>query len=184
MLVIKAYREVVKTINNIRESVSKEKIRFTVDGKKFEQTIETLKTKYGEFIETTQIKAFKNGWHGTYEVIQDDVTKVVTLQDLANKGAKEFKQNGVLSAASAKSCVWVYKFILRNVKTGNDTHTIEMVGAPSYELIGQKPTDLDWDINIYMETSTGNPQLIVDMVLNTVSNDFISVGFDSEITRI
>ena len=91
-------RDVVKTINNIRESVSKEKIQFTVDGKKFEQSIETIKTKYGEFIETTQIKAFKNGWHGTYEVIQDDITKVVTLQDLANKGAKEFKQNQERSA--------------------------------------------------------------------------------------
>lgn len=92
-------REVVSQINNLRDTVEKKKpIQFTIDGKKFQKEIEVIKTKYGELIELTQIKAFKNGWHGTYEVIQSDVSKIVTLQDIANKGAKEFEQNQKRSA--------------------------------------------------------------------------------------
>lgn len=98
--------------------------------------------------------------------------------------AKEFKENGVLSASAAKCCVWVYKFVIRSVKTSAELHTIEMVGAPNYELIAQNPEDLDWDVDIQLDRTSGTPQLIVNFLLNTVSNNYVSIGFDSEITRI
>lgn len=92
-------KEVISQINNLRDTVEKKKpIQFTVDGKKFQKEIEVIKTKYGEFIELTRIKAFKNGWHGTYEVIQSDVSKVVTLQERANKSADEFVKSQERSA--------------------------------------------------------------------------------------
>lgn len=98
--------------------------------------------------------------------------------------AKEFKENGILSTSAAKCCVWVYKFVIRSVKTSLEAHTLEMVGAPSYELIAQNPNELDWDVDIQLDRTTGNPQLIVNLSFNTVSNNYISIGFDSEITRI
>lgn len=98
--------------------------------------------------------------------------------------AKEFNANGTLSKLEEKCCVWVYKFVMRYVKTGSDTFSIDMIGAPSYELIAQNPEDLDWNVNINLDTSTESPQLSVNFALNTVSNNYISIGFDSEITRI
>ena len=125
--------------------------------------------------------------------ISDDITET-GKSDIQSNGslnlvkmtimAKEFKENGILTTAAAKCCVWVYKFVIRSVKTSSESHTMEMVGAPSYELIAQNPEDLDWDIDIQLDRTTGTPQLIVNFALNTVSNNYISIGFDSEITRI
>lgn len=99
--------------------------------------------------------------------------------------AKEFKQNnGTLTTAAAKCCVWIYKFIIRSVKTSSELNTLEMVGAPNYELIAQNPEDLDWDVDIQLDRTTGTPQLIVNFALNSVPSNYVSIGFDSEITRI
>ena len=98
--------------------------------------------------------------------------------------AKEFKENGTLASNDAKCCVWIYKFLLRSVKTGQDMYDIRMIGAPSYELVAQNPSDLNWDVDISLDTTTGTPQLVINFDLNTVSNNHISIGFDSEITRI
>ena len=126
-------------------------------------------------------------------VISDDITETSNPDVLANGSlnlikmtilAKEFKENGYLPYTSTKCCVWVYKFVVRSVKIDSESHIVEMVGAPSYELIAQNPEDLDWNIDIQMDNTTGTPQLIVNFALNTVSNDYISIGFDSEITRI
>ena len=125
--------------------------------------------------------------------ISEDITETGNADVLGNGSlnlikmtimAKEFKEGGFLPAATTKCCVWTYKFIIRSVKTGVNTHIIEMVGAPSYELIAQNPDDLDWVADIQLDSSIGKPQLIVNFALNTVSNDYISIGFDSEITRI
>lgn len=94
--------------------------------------------------------------------------------------AKEFNNGGTLSFNNAKSCVWLYKFAIRSVKTGANTHQIKIIGAPSYELIAQNPEDLDWNIDIKLQDS----QLIVNVVFNTVSQYHITLGFDSEVTRI
>lgn len=126
-------------------------------------------------------------------IISNDITETGSIEVQGNGSlnlikmtimAKEFKQNGVIPSSSAKCCVWIYKFVVRSVKTGEDSHIIEMVGAPSYELIAQKPDDLNWDVDIQIDNTTGTPQLVVNFALNTVSNNYISIGFDSEITRI
>jgi len=100
--------------------------------------------------------------------------------------AKEFKDGGVISPAEAKCCAWVYKFLARCVKTGSDetAKTIQLVGAPSYELIAKNPESLDWNVTIDIDQSTGTPQLLVRVDLNPSTSNYISFGFDSEITRI
>lgn len=126
-------------------------------------------------------------------IISDDITETGNPDILGNGSlnlvkmtimAKEFKENGILTTAAAKCCTWIYKFVIRSVKTSLETHTVEMVGAPSYELIAQNPDDLDWDVDVQLDRTTGTPQLIVNFAFNTVSNNYISIGFDSEITRI
>ena len=98
--------------------------------------------------------------------------------------AKEFKENnGTLSKELAKSCVWIYKFIIRSVNTSAGKIK-EMVGAPNYELIGQNPEDLDWDVDVSIDNSLGDPQLKVRFSFGVVPTNYVSIGFDSEITRI
>lgn len=103
--------------------------------------------------------------------------------------AKEFKENrDNMVPSTTKCCVWLYKFVIRSVKTGSDTegdiYTIDMVGSPSYELIAQNPADLDWQANIEFNYMTGDPQLFVNFVFNSIPANYVTIGIDTEITRM
>lgn len=99
--------------------------------------------------------------------------------------AKEFKENGgTLTPSLAQCCTWLYKFVIRSVKQSADTFKIDMVGAPSYELIAKNPSDLNWDVNIELNQMSGVPQLIINYVFNTPTNNYVLIGMDSEVTRI
>ena len=98
--------------------------------------------------------------------------------------AKEFNNDGALTTRDAKCCVWLYKFLIRSVKTGDKLHNINIVGAPSYELIAKNPDDLNWDVNILLDQAFTPPKLMVNFTLNPPAQNYVTIGFDTEIKKV
>lgn len=100
--------------------------------------------------------------------------------------AKEFI-DGEDYSPYVDSCGWIYKFLVRIVKTNNG-HEISKVGEENYELIGKSDDSIAWKNRI--EVYNNNPdehgvKITFDKdSVHLQQNHYITVKFDAEIIKV
>lgn len=116
--------------NNIGPDNSKNKMKmssnFIIDGEK-------IYTQLSKDIFKDDIDLNDNGSVGNLNMIKmtimvKECSKVIPLQ--------------------SRSCGWIYTFLLRSIKNTSGTYTVNIVGTPSYELIGRSNNTDGWKITI------------------------------------
>lgn len=81
-----------------------------------------------------------------------------------------------------RSCAWIYKFLIRAIKTSETTYSIELVGSPTYELIA-KTSNTDWDA--YIQQIGSNIHIIIqDNSISYSNTKKIIINYNTNIVRV
>lgn len=84
--------------------------------------------------------------------------------------------------SNVRSCAWIYKFLVRAIKTSSTTYSVSIIGAPTYELIA-KTDNTDWDASIYQSGSNINIR-IQDNSSSYSGTKRIVINYDVNIVRV